>query len=264
MFMSFTQKLRKAIEKNHSLLCIGLDPDVSRIPDGISVYEFLRHVIDETHDLVCAYKPQIAYFASYGWETDLTDIIAYIHVTYPEIPVILDAKRGDIGSTAEQYTKEVFERYRVDAVTVNPYMWGDTLSPFLTHKEKGIIVLCKTSNPGSGDFENLELANGRKLYEEVAYQAKENWNKNSNVLLVVGGTYPEEIAKVREIVGDDMYFLIPGIGAQWGDIEATVKAAKNSQWSGMIINSSRAILYPKLGTSREEAMRTRDAINQYR
>lgn len=187
-----------------------------------------------------------------------------MHTNYPDIPVILDAKRGDIGSTADQYAREIFDRYGADAITVNPYMWGDTIEPYLSYEGKWVIVLCKTSNLGSGDFENLELQNGRKLYEEVAKRALEDWSKKWEILLVVWGTYPDEIARVRHIVWEDMVFLIPGIWAQWGDIEATVKAAKNSQWAGMIINSARAVLYPKIGTSREEAMRTRDIINQYR
>lgn len=263
--MSFLEKLKHAQSKNNSLLCVGLDPDITRIPWGRdNVVAFLKSIIDETHDLVCSYKPQIAYFASYGGESDLTEVIEYIHTRYPEIPVILDAKRWDIGSTAEQYAKEVFERYRADAVTVNPYMWGDTIEPYLTYEGKWVIVLCKTSNPGSGDFEDLMLLSGHTLYEEVAERARTDWSKKWEILLVVGGTYPEEIAKVREIVGDDIFFLIPGIWAQWGDIEATVHAARNSEWSGMIVNSARAILYPKTGTSREEAMRTRESINQYR
>lgn len=262
--MSFLSSLKLAQAKNNSLLCVGLDPDTSRIPAGVSIYDFLKKVIDETHDLVCAYKPQIAYFASYGGEKDLENIVTYIHSNYPDIPVIVDAKRGDIGSTAGQYAREVFERYGFDAVTVNPYLGYDSFEPFLAHKEKGVIILCKTSNPGSGDFQNMTLETGRKLYEEVAYQANHTWNEHGNILLVVGGTYPEEIARVRTIVGDDMFFLIPGIGAQWWDIEATVRAARNSHGSGMIINSARAILYPASGTSREEAIRTRDEINKYR
>ncbi len=262
--MNFRQKLISTIETNNSLLCIGLDPDISKIPTGISVYGFLKNIIDETHDLVSAYKPQIAYFSAYGWETDLEAIITYIQTNYPEIPVILDAKRGDIGSTAEQYAIEVFERYKVDAVTVNPYMWGDTIEPFLAFEWKWVIILCKTSNPGSGDFENLELINGRRLYEEVAHRAREEWSKQWEILLVVGATYPEELWNIRKIVGEDIFLLIPGIGAQWWDIESTILNARNSRWTGMIINSSRAILYPKSGTSREEALRTRDAINKYR
>lgn len=263
--MSFLSSLKFAQEKNNSLLCVGLDPDITKIPDWKEgVFWFLKNIVDETYDLVCAYKPQIAYFSAYGWETDLKDIIVYIHTNYPHIPVILDAKRGDIGSTATQYCLEAFDRYDADAVTLNPYMWGDTLEPFLGYEDKGIIVICKTSNPGSGDFEDLELKNGRKLYEEVAYRASHDWNTHGNVLLVVGATYPAELANVRAIIWDDMQMLIPGIGAQWGDIEATVRAAKNSHGGGMIINSARAVLYPKTGTSREEAMRTRDTINQYR
>lgn len=263
--MSFLSSLKLAQIKNNSLLCVGLDPDITRIPWGKeNVVNFLKKVIDETHDLVCSYKPQIAYFASYGGEADLIEVIDYIHTNYSGIPVILDAKRWDIGSTAEQYAKEVFDRYHADAVTVNPYMWGDTIEPYLAYEWRWVIVLCKTSNPGSGDFEDLMLANGRRLYEEVAERARENWSKKWEILLVVGGTYPEEIVKVRDIVWDDIYFLIPGIGAQWGDIEATVKAARNSGGDGMVVNSARAILYPKSGTSREEAIRTRDTINQYR
>lgn len=263
--MSFLQKLFLIQEKNNSLLCVGLDPDISRIPEWANwVVYFLKNIIDETHDLVCCYKPQIAYFSGYGGESDLIEIIKYIHTNYPDIPVILDAKRGDIGSTADQYAREIFDRYGADAITVNPYMWGDTIEPYLSYEGKWVIVLCKTSNPGSGDFENLELQNGRKLYEEVAKRAWEDWSKKWEVLLVVWGTYPDEIARVRNIVWDDMVFLIPGIWAQWGDIEATVKVAKNSQWAGMIINSARAVLYPQIGTSRDEAVRTRDIINHHR
>lgn len=264
--MSFFSSLKLAQEKNNSLLCIGLDPDISRITWGKeSVVQFLKNIIDETHDLVCSYKPQIAYFASYGGEWDLIEVIDYIHANYPDIPVILDAKRGDIGSTAEQYAREVFDIYQVDAVTVNPYMWGDTIEPYLAYEWKWVIVLCKTSNLGSWDFQDLKLENGRTLYEEVATRAKESWSKKWDIWLVVGATHPEQAKKIREIVWDDIVFLVPWVGAQWADIQSTIESTKNSEWGGIIVNSSRAILYPKDAlTPREVATVTRDEINKYR
>lgn len=263
--MSFLSSIKLAQVKNNSLLCVWLDPDITRIPWGReNVVSFLKNIIDETHDIICSYKPQIAYFASYGGEGDLIEVIDYIHTNYPEIPVILDAKRGDIGETASQYAKEAFERYNADAVTANPYMWSDTLKAY-TRDGKWVFVLCKTSNPWSGDFQDLRLENGRTLYEEVAFRAKETWSKEGNVGLVVGATHPEQARNIRAIVGDEMIFLVPWVGAQWADVKATIESTKNSKWAGIIVNSSRAILYPKDGeTSRQVAIATRDEINQYR
>jgi len=241
----FIQKLYDCQKQNHSLLCVGLDPNREKIQAlNIDLFTWLKGVVDAVADQVCAFKPQIAYFSALSAETELLQIITYIHESYPHIPVLLDTKRGDIGTTAEQYAIEAFERYHADAVTVNPYMGQDTLQPFLDYADKGVIVLCKTSNKGSDEFQNLTLENGRTLFQQVAHNATEKWNKNNNILLVVGATYPQELAKIRQIVGE-MPLLIPGIGAQGGDIEATLKAGlnNNSEKSGLIISSSRGIIY---------------------
>ena len=215
----------------------------------------------------CAFKPQIAYFASQRAEDQLEQLINYIHEAYPGIPVILDAKRGDIGSTAEHYAKEAFERYHADAITVSPYMGFDSMQPYLAHADKGVIVLCRTSNAGGSDVQFLETG-GRPVYQVVAERARDVWNTSGQMGLVVGATFPQEIAKVREIVGD-MPLLIPGIGAQGGDIEATVRAGRTADGTGMMINSSRAILYASSDSDFADAARrvaehTRDQINQFR
>jgi len=270
--MNFKDKLAKARDENDSLLCIGLDPDLSRIPPHIAklehpVFEFCKAIVDATYDLVCAYKPQIAYFAAESAESQLEHIIEYVNDNYPHIPVILDSKRGDIGATADKYAIEAFERYKADAVTVNPYMGFDTVEPFLRFKEKGVIVLCRTSNAGAGDIQDLEVA-GRPLYHYVAEMAVSKWNVNDNCMLVVGATWPKQIEAVRSIVGD-MELLVPGVGAQGGDVEALVNAGQTRIGDGMIINSSRAILYASnepdfKENAREVAKETRDSINQYR
>ena len=241
----FIQKLYACQRQNHSLVCVGLDPNSEKIQAlNIDLLTWLKGMVDAVAYQVCAFKPQIAYFAALSAEDELLQIITYIHQKYPQIPVILDAKRGDIGATAQQYVCEAFERFQADAVTVNPYMGADTLQPFLDYADKGVIVLCKTSNTGSGEFQNLTLDNGRTLFQQVAHNATEKWNKNNNILLVVGATYPQELAKIRQIVGD-MPLLIPGIGAQGGDVEATLKAGLNTspEKSGLIISSSRGIIY---------------------
>lgn len=239
----FIEKLEAAQEKNQSLICVGLDPNQQKIAAlGISLSRWLEQIVDATAEHVCAFKPQIAYFAAMRAEHELADIIHYIHQKYPQIPVILDAKRGDIGSTAEQYAKEAFGRYQADAVTVNPYMGGDTIEPYTQHQDKGVVVLCKTSNKGSGELQNLTLKNGQTLFQQVAQYATEKWNTNNNILLVVGATYPEELAQIRATVGD-MPLLIPGIGAQGGDLESTLKAGLRADGKGLIISSSRGIIY---------------------
>ncbi|HET6655413.1 MAG TPA: orotidine-5'-phosphate decarboxylase, partial [Gammaproteobacteria bacterium] len=220
--MTFIEKLKQAWANQNSLLCVGLDPALDRIPahlrDGDRpLFSFNKAIIDATAEFACAFKPQIAYYAGAGAEAELERTIAYIHEAHPDLPVILDAKRGDIGATAEQYAREAFDRYKADAVTVNPYMGGDTLQPFLTRADKGTIILCRTSNPGAADIQNFE-SDGKKLYQHVAEMAATGWNANQNVLLVVGATYPSELGEVRAIVGD-MPLLVPGIGAQGGDIE---------------------------------------------
>lgn len=270
--MTFMDDIKNTWEKKNSLLCVGLDPDLRRIPEQLRkkdtpLFEFNRAVVDATADLVCAFKPQIAYYAASGSENELEMTIEYIHENYPGTPVILDAKRGDIGATATMYAKEVFDRYKADAVTVNPYLGFDTLEPFLERKEKGIIILCRTSNPGAKEIQDLEV-NGQKLYQIIARMAVERWNRNGNVLLVVGATYPTELKEIRSIVGETP-FLVPGIGAQGGDVQRAVTNGKDSTGTGMIINSSRGIIYAGQGPDFESEARSaakslRDEINQYR
>ena len=270
--MNFISAVKASWQKNDSLVCVGLDPDLNKIPSHIRamnepVFEFNRAIIDATADLVCAYKPQIAYYAPWRAEQQLEKTIDYIHRNCPGIPVILDAKRGDIGSTAEMYAKEAFERYQADAVTVNPYMGGDTLEPFLKYKNKGVVILCRTSNPGARDLQDLETG-GEKIYRIIAAKASKEWNYNGNIALVVGATYPDELSSVRSIVGD-MPLLVPGIGAQGGDVEKAVKNGRDSKGTGMIINSSRGIIYAGSGVdfadkARSAASELMDEINRYR
>jgi orotidine-5'-phosphate decarboxylase len=268
---TFNQQLQSAWASQGSMLCVGFDPDPQRLPQSLQgkpegIFEFCREIADATADLVCAFKPQFAYFASQRAEAQLEKLIKHLKDKYPNIPVILDSKRGDIGSTADHYALEAFERYGADAVTVNPYMGFDTIEPYLKHAGKGVIVLCRTSNPGGSDLQFLNVNSGDPLYLHVAKLASQKWNSSGQISLVVGATFPEEIAKVRAIVGD-MPLLIPGIGAQGGDIDATVKAGciLGAPGTGMIINSSRAILYASSGSDFAEAARavaqsTRDAL----
>jgi orotidine-5'-phosphate decarboxylase len=247
----FVAQLARAWEKNDSLLCIGLDPEIERFPSHVlaqpaPIFEFNRSVIDATADLVCAYKPQFAHYAAYEAEEQLERTIGYIHSHYPLVPVILDAKRGDVGNTAERYASEAFERYGADAVTVNPYLGGDALEPFLRHAHKGVIILCRTSNPGARDLQDL-VVGGRKLYQVVAELAARRWNSRGNCLLVVGATYPGELAEVRELVGD-MPLLVPGVGAQGGDAAQVVENGQTRRGTGLIISSSRGVLYGGPGT----------------
>jgi len=271
--VNFIDKLSAAWTRNDSLLCVGLDPDVARFPahlqqpDGI--VRFCRAIVDATADLVCAFKPQIAYFAALGAEAQLEQICRYLRETYPHIPLVLDAKRGDIGATAHQYAREAFARYGADAVTVNPYMGVDSVEPYLEWSDRGVIVLCRTSNPGGSDLQFLDVG-GQPLYQYVARLVAEKWNRNGQCALVVGATFPQELAQVRKIVGA-MPLLVPGIGAQGGDVEATVRAGRTAEGAGMMINSSRAILYaaPRDGedfaaAARRVAQETRDEINRYR
>ena len=278
--MSFIESLNAAWIKNNSLLCVGLDPDPAKFPAHLksrpeAIFEFCARIADATTDLVCCFKPQIAYFAAQRAENQLEALIAHIHATHPGIPVILDAKRGDIGSTAEQYAVEIFERYQADAITVNPYMGRDSVEPYLAYPDKGVILLCRTSNPGGSDlqFLNVGMADQpEKLYERVARLVAREWNANGQCALVVGATFPGEIARVREIVGD-LPLLVPGIGAQGGDVQATVQAGRTASGCGLMINSSRAILYAGIAddtesgfadAARRVALETRDTINRYR
>jgi len=270
--MTFTQTLAAAWQKNNSLLCVGLDPDPAKFPAHLqgrndAIFEFCKTIVDATTDLVCSFKPQIAYFAARRAEDQLEALIAHIHEKHPGIPVILDSKRGDIGSTAEQYAVESFERFKADAVTINPYMGKDSVEPYLAYPDKGVILLCRTSNPGGSDLQFLDVG-GEKLFERVARLVASEWNTTGQCALVVGATFPAEIARVREITGN-LPLLVPGIGAQGGDIEATVKAGKTADGTGLMINSSRAILYAGKGedyaaAARRVALETRDAINRHR
>ena len=267
---SFRDKIEAAWASQGSMLSLGLDPNPQRFPPSIgkgpkAIFHFCKEIADSCADLVCAFKPQFAYFASQRAEDQLEDLIAHLKTSYPQIPIILDAKRGDIGSTAEHYALEAFERYGADAVTVNPYMGKDSIEPYLQHPGKGVIILCRTSNPGGSDIQNLPINSNQAVFEHVARLAKE-WDQAGQIALVVGATFPQEIARVRAIVGN-MPLLIPGIGAQGGDIEATVTAGQvsNRPGTGMMINSSRAILYASAegdfaDAARKVAMATRDAI----
>ncbi|MEO7057595.1 MAG: orotidine-5'-phosphate decarboxylase [Caldimonas sp.] len=249
--MKFTEKLAHAERVNRSMLCVGLDPEPARFPgamrgDASRIFDFCAAIVDATRDLVIAFKPQIAYFAAHRAEDQLERLIAHIHATAPDVPVILDAKRGDVGSTAEQYAREVFERYSADAVTLSPLLGFDSLEPYLRYAGKGVILLCRTSNPGGADLQELRLDSGDKVYEHIARLAAERWNGGGQIGLVVGATFPAEIARVREIA-PTLPLLIPGIGAQGGDAAATVRAG----WRGgasattgpVIVSSSRAVLY---------------------
>lgn len=244
---NFIHKYQACARAGDTDLCIGLDPDLKKMPPSLrgkgSIFTFCQHIVDATADLVCAYKPQIAYFASERAEAELEQIIDYIHHNYPAIPVILDAKRGDIGPTASHYAREAFERYQADAVTINPYMGFDSIEPYLEYADRGVFILCRTSNPGGADLQSRALGDQKspqKLFEKVADLAAHQWNSSGQIGLVVGATYPAEIARVREIVGDSMPLLIPGIGVQGGDMMATVQAGRKSN---LLISSSRAILY---------------------
>jgi orotidine-5'-phosphate decarboxylase len=270
--MSFMQSLAAAWQRNQSLVCVGLDPDLSKLPKHLAreragVAEFCKSIVDATHDLVCAYKPQIAYFAAIGAEAELASVIDYIHQRYPGVPVILDAKRGDIGSTAEMYATEAFQRYGADALTVNPYLGRDSVEPFLKHRDRGVILLCKTSNPGAADLQELTV-NGVPLFEHLATEIAAHWNEGGNCLLVVGATWPAQLARIREIVGN-MPLLVPGVGAQGGDVQQVVQAGCTANGTGLIISSSRAILYTSSGAdyaaaARRETLALRDLINRYR
>lgn len=274
-YMDFKTRLATSVAQNNSLVCVGLDSELSKLPSKFKsskepMYEFNCAIIDATANLVCAYKANSAFYEAEGPSgiEQLQKTVAYIHDKYPGIPVILDAKRADIGNTNTGYTKFIFEYLNVDAVTVHPYLGHEAIEPFLEYKDRGIIVLCRTSNSGAAEFQDLE-ANGQRLYQTVAQNVHDKWNVNNNCLLVVGATYPKEMKEIREMVGDDMTFLVPGVGAQGGDIEATVRAGVNNYGDGMIINSSRGIIFASDGDDFAEAARVeteklRGEINKYR
>jgi orotidine-5'-phosphate decarboxylase len=248
--MNFTDMLRQAQQAQDSMLCVGLDPEPAKFPgvwrgDAARIFDFCAAIVDATRGLACAFKPQIAYFAAQRAEDQLERLIAHIHRVAPGVPVILDAKRGDIGATAEQYAREAFERYRADALTLSPFMGFDSIEPYLRHADKGLILLCRTSNPGGSDLQAQALAGGGLLYEHIARLAAGPWNTGGQLGLVVGATYPEEIARVRALA-PTLPLLIPGIGAQGGDAEATVRAGWR-EGGPIIVSSSRAILYASAG-----------------
>jgi orotidine-5'-phosphate decarboxylase len=259
--MTFLDMLRDAQRRHHSMLCVGLDPEPSRFPGPLrgnanKIYDFCACIVDATADLVSSFKPQIAYFAAHRAESQLERLMEHIRRVAPHVPVILDAKRGDIGSTAEQYALEAFERYGADAVTLSPFMGFDSVQPYLKHAGKGAFLLCRTSNPGGDDLQNQRLASieGEPLlYEHVARLAQGPWNLNGQLGLVVGATYPNEIERVRQIA-PHVPLLIPGVGAQGGDALATVKAGWRAD-GDIIVNSSRAILYASSDTDYEQAAR---------
>jgi len=267
--MKFTEKLANAAGKNHSLVCVGLDTDPALVPEKMGVFEFNKAIIDATADLVCAFKPNFAFYEAMGIAgmEALKKTIDYIP---KNIPVIADAKRGDIGNTSRAYARAIFDYYGCDAVTVSPYLGFDSVEPFVNYSDKGVFILCRTSNAGAVDFQSL-LCNvppvPGHLFEIVARKAAE-WNKHGNVGLVVGATYPEELGLIRQNY-PDMLLLIPGIGAQGGDIEVTLRNGLDRQKAGVIINSSRQILYASKGKDFAQAARKaagdlRDKINQYR
>ena len=274
--MTFLEQLQGAERQNGSLLCVGLDPEPSKFPAGLKgnaskIYDFCAKMVDATADLAISFKPQIAYFAAHRAEDQLEKLMAHMRRNAPHVPVILDAKRGDIGATAEQYAIEAFERYGADAVTLSPFMGFDSVQPYLKHHGKGAFLLCRTSNPGGDDLQNQRLASveGQPLlYEHVATLAQGPWNLNGQLGLVVGATYPAEIERVRSLA-PTLPLLIPGVGAQGGDAVATIKAGyRQSQGvttGAVIVSSSRAILYASSGddfaqAARKEAIRTRDVL----
>ncbi|GAA4329437.1 orotidine-5'-phosphate decarboxylase [Pigmentiphaga soli] len=270
--MSFIQKLEQAWASSDSLLTVGLDPDPARFPAGLrgrrdAIFEFCAGIADACAPYASSFKPQIAYFAAQRAEDQLEALCAHLRTRHPDIPIVLDAKRGDIGSTAQQYAIEAFERYGADAVTVSPYMGSDSIEPYLEWPDRGILVLCRTSNPGGSDLQFLEVE-GEPLYLRVAGLVADRWNRHGQCGLVVGATFPAELAAVRGRVGS-MPLLVPGIGAQGGDIPATVEAGCTAGGTGMMINSARAILYASGGDDWREAAAaaaraTRDAINAAR
>ncbi|WP_343638193.1 orotidine-5'-phosphate decarboxylase [Roseateles sp.] len=276
--MKFMQKLQAAERLNDSLLCVGLDPDPAKFPahwkgDAGRIYDFCAAIVDATKDLVSAFKPQIAYFAAHRAEDQLEQLMAHIKRNAPHVPVILDAKRGDIGATAEQYAREAFERYQADAVTLSPFMGRDSVEPYLRYPDRGAFLLCRTSNPGGDDWQMQRLADvpGQpRLFEHLAAIAQGEWNTNGQLGLVVGATYPKEIERVRELA-PTLPLLIPGVGAQGGDAAATVAAgwrrgaSADTTGGTVIVNSSRAVLYASAGedfaaAARRVALATREAL----
>lgn len=273
--MTFLDKLDAAVTKNNSLLCVGLDPDMGKLPTHLqggktAFSEFCAAIVDATADLVCAFKPNSAFFEAHGPEglEELKRVCDHIKTNYPETPIILDFKRGDIGNTNNYYVEFAFTYLGVDAVTVHPYFGKESLTAYLDQTDKGVIVMCRSSNPGGGELQDLKV-DGQKLFLAIADKVTHDWNSAGNCLLMIGATYPEEMAETRQLVGDDMVFLVPGLGAQGGDAGAFVKAGTNKQGRGLVISSSRDIIYQSVGqdfakAARARAQAVRDEINEYR
>ena len=270
--MTFTNQLLAAQRRAQSLLCVGLDPEPQRLPepwrgDASRLFDFCAAIVDATKDLVCAFKPQIAYFAAHRAEDQLERLMAHIRRVAPDVPVILDAKRGDIGATAEQYAREAFQRYQADALTLSPFMGFDSIEPYLRWDGKGLFLLCRTSNPGGADLQAQSLDTGELVFERIAKLAATEWNRNGQLGLVVGATYPREVERVRQLA-PTLPLLIPGIGAQGGDAAATVRAGWRAD-GPIVVNSSRAVLYAGsgddfAGSARRAAMQARDELQQAR
>lgn len=272
--MTFLEQLQETIAHHNSLLCVGLDTDINRIPKHLqiepdAIYQFNKAIVDTTSELVCAYKLNIAFYSAYGQHgfEALQQTVSYIKDTYEHIPVILDAKRADIANTSENYAREAFDVIDADAVTVNPYMGFDSVKPFLERKDKGVIILCRTSNEGAADFQELDVA-GKPLYMHIAEKVID-WHKQfGNCLMVVGATAPEQLRQIRTL-NSDMFLLVPGIGAQGGDLQKTIEAGLTTQKSGLIINSSRGIIYADSSenfakVAKEKAEELQEQINRYR
>ena len=275
----FIERLQQSWSASGSLVCVGLDPDPSRFPSTLgrhtaAIESFCRTIVAATGDLVCAFKPQVAYFAAHGAETALERVCEHVRNEHPGVVLILDAKRGDIGDTAEMYAREAFDRYGADAVTVNPFLGTDSLEPFFARRDRGTIVLCRTSNPGSGEMQAMRVnragqnSDGEPVYETIARRAADDWSKRASVGLVVGATQPDELARVRAIVGD-LPLLVPGVGAQGGDPATVVRNGATPDGTGLIVNSSRAVLYASDGDDYAAAARAattslRDALNAAR
>ena len=273
--MNFFKKLTENIKKNNSLLCVGLDADFAKLPEHLKSekhpqFTFNKAIIDATHDIACVYKPNPAFYEARGIEgiEELKMTCDYIRETYPDMPIIIDAKRGDIGNTNEGYASFVFDYLQADAITVMPYMGIESLDAFFKRKDKGVIIGCHSSNPGAKEFQEMNMHDGIPLYEIVAEQIVKQQGKNPNVMIFMGATYPGQIQRIREIVGN-MTFLVPGVGAQGGDLESFVSAGLNADLAGLLINSSRGIIFASDGEdfaekAKEEATKLRDQINLYR
>jgi orotidine-5'-phosphate decarboxylase len=263
--VGFKRKLRETAGRNNSLLCIGLDPDMEKLPAGLSIAQFNRAIIEATSDLVCAYKPNLAFYEAHGMEglRALEETIASIPA---DIPIIGDAKRGDIGNTARQYAHALFDSFGFDAATVSPYLGFDSIEPFVSYVKKCVFILCRTSNPSAKDFQDLEV-DGQPLYELVAKKALD-WNVHANIGLVVGATFPQELARIRQLC-PTMPLLVPGVGAQGGDLALIARFGPDESGGNVLINASRAVLYASTGAdfaeaARDSAMKLRDAINSHR